>query len=404
MTMDDVIRDVVMETVVGVPHGYDVTMDDDIRDVVMKTVVGGMAGLEPFWPWLRRRVASRSLEADRAAATARLEAATEKARLEAEAAATARLEAEAEERRASKLKAPRRRRNAGEPAARAKKRAHGEARTPAAAASASDDDKSDESDSVSSRASGAMAVRGRMGKSRVPKRKVTRCPLWNSVYDNFDKHVKHPPVVSEEIVQRVADVFSELVQNEYFVALMIKEAMRASRIENVEDAVEAVLRLEPRGIRPMVARKLTYFIEYKVAEMSGVHHNALANKVTIDRLYEYSSRTFTKLEGRTNVIEFTLAHDDESFKTILREIFFLHAGEAVIPAEKYHFFLDDGERLNGGVVLTTGGRGFVVKGKANGGVYNTADARIKQFSGSKQQLVPLPIIGKKKPKSYAYTE
>ena len=55
------------------------------------------------------------------------------------------------------------------------------------------------------------------------------------------------------------------------------------------------------------------------------------------------------------MIDFTRAHDDERFRTILRAMFSLHAGEAIILAEKYHFSLDDDKRVNG-AVLTTGGR------------------------------------------------
>ena len=68
-----------------------------------------------------------------------------------------------------------------------------------------------------------------------------------------------------------------------------------------------------------------------------------------------SEWAFTKLKGLTNVIDFTRAHDDERFRTILRAMFSLHAGEAIILAEKYHFSLDDDKRVNG-AVLTTGGR------------------------------------------------
>ena len=118
-----------------------------------------------------------------------------------------------------------------------------------------------------------------------------------------------------------------------------------------------------------------------------------SNKVTINCLYKYSSKTFEELRGWADVVEFTLAHDDERHKTILRAVFSLHTGESIIPAEKHRLFLNSCAKLKK-MIVTTFERAFVFKGKAHRGVYKTSNARTKQIPANEDSnRMKMPLIG-----------
>merc|ERR1719254_156392 len=113
-----------------------------------------------------------------------------------------------------------------------------------------------------------------------------------------------------------------------------------------------MLRLEPRGIFPMVARCLSYITEFKAAGMAGVHPRLHPNKVSIDDMYPETTAKFHPVKRLRGVVNFTLAHDDKLLRAFIHAKYPLHVSEAIIPVERHRFFLNENEHTEGLVFST----------------------------------------------------